>query len=100
MTIRRDYYDHEGIKRRVELPHKEANNEEGIPISLPIEQIFGHMNHEFLVRLSEALFAHGLVEPDDFFRPGAHELTRTAILDVARADALSIISLADQLRRK
>ena len=96
-AVKVDYVDERGIRRRVLLPKEGLDPAEGIPLSLDIAQLYSHMPPEFLVRLSEALFARGLVEPADFFKPGAHEQTRDAVLDVTRYDALSIISLAKQM---
>lgn len=96
-AIRVDYVDNDGIRRRVLLPREGLEPSEGVPVSVDTSQLYGHMPLEFRVRLAEALYARGLVEPQDFFRPGAHEQTRDAVLDVARYDALNIISLAKSM---
>jgi len=97
MSTKVDYLDSNGIHRRVLLPNDDADANEGIPLSLPLESLFGHMPVSFQARLSSELFERGLVEPSDFFKPGAAELTRGAILSVCKHDALSIISLAKSL---
>lgn len=97
MTVKVDYRDDRGIMHRVLVPSEDAQREEGIPLSLDIERLYSHMPSEFVARLSVALFARGLVEPADFLKPGGHELTRDAVLDVVREDALSIISSAKSM---
>jgi hypothetical protein len=92
-----DYTDKDGLRQRALVPNNGVDPGEGVPLSLPIRDLYGHMPLEFQVRLSDALFNRGLVEPRDFLRPGAAELTRNAILDVCKHDALSIISLAKSL---
>lgn len=92
--ITRDYTDDNGVYRRVLLPDEYSFPSEGIPVSLPLEKLFSHMPPEFIAELSKALWNRGLVEPSDFFKPGAAELTRSALMDVLKHDALSIISLA------
>lgn len=92
--IRRDYFDERGIQRRVLVPDETTPLSEGIPISVPVDTLYDHMPTEFVVHLVNALFARNLIEPGDFFKAGAAELTRNAILEVCRQDALSIISLA------
>lgn len=84
--------------RRVLLPNDDALPSEGIPLSLDVGQLYAHMPVEFVARLVESLWARGLVEPDDFFKPGAHELCRDAVMDTVKFDALSIISLARSMR--
>jgi len=94
MTVTKDFRDERGIMRRVLLPHDDANPEEGVPLSLNLDHLYEHAPPDFVAQLSSALFSRGLVEPRDFLRPGGHELTRDAVLDCVREDALSIISLA------
>lgn len=95
--IKVDYRDERGIKRRSLIPYEGVDPTEGIPLSLPIEQVYPDMPDSFIVRLTDALFERGIVEPADYFRAGAPELVRGAILDVAKHDALTIISLAKTL---
>jgi len=97
MSIKKDYRDESGIMHRVLLPHDDALVSEGIPISVEIRQLYDNAPLDFVVRLSNALWDRGLIEPSDFFKPGAHELTRDAFLSCVREDALSIISLAKSM---
>lgn len=99
MNITVDYYDEDGIKRRVLVPDTDIPPREGIPLSLPVDKLYNSMPREFRVRLMEALWSRGLVEPADFFKPGAAELTRNAIMDTCKFDALDIISLAKEHMR-
>ena len=94
--IKRDFFDDKGIRRRVLVPDENAPLTEGIPVSLPIEKLYDTAPVDFVIRLVNALFARGLIEPDDFFKPGAAELTRNAIMETCKFDALSIISLAKE----
>lgn len=94
--IKRDYYDERGIKRRVLVPDENAPLSEGIPISLPVDNLYHSAPTDFVVRLVNALFARELIEPEDFFKPGAAELTRNALLDSLKFDAMNIITLAHE----
>lgn len=98
MNLRKDFQDETGQWHRVLIPDDRADLNEGVPLSLPIERIYAHMGSDFVARLSAALFAHQLVEPNDFFRPGAHEQVQEALLDVVRFDAHNIIALAREMR--
>lgn len=93
--IKRDFFDDRGIKRRVLVPDENAPLTEGIPVSLPVDNLYNTAPPEFVVRLVNALFARGLVEPADFMQPGAAELTRVALLDTLKFDAQSIVSFAN-----
>lgn len=90
-----DYRDEFGIMRRVLLPAG-ASPQEGIPISLPVDELYGHMPIEFRQRLMEALWARELVEPRDFLRAGAAELIRSAWLSVVKYDVMDIQNLAKE----
>ena len=98
--ITRDFYDAKGIKRRVLVPDDQASVEEGIPISVPVDELYTEMPLPFRQRITEALFNRGLIEPQDFFKPGASELVRNAILDVCKFDALDIITMAHKMLGK
>lgn len=94
--IKHDYYDKQGIKRRVLLPDENAPPEEGIPISVPVDKLYKDMPISFVIRLVEKLYALELVEAADFLKPGAAENVRKALLDTAKFDALDLITLANQ----
>lgn len=94
--IRKDYIDDDGLHCRVLVPSDDVPVNEGVPLHLDLVQIYNHMPMEFVVRLSNALYARGLIEPQDFMKPGAAELTRNALIDVTKHDALSIIGFAKQ----
>ena len=100
MAVIKDYTDADGVKHRVLVPNEDSIVEEGVPVSLDIRQLYSHMPPGFVAKLTEALWSRGLIEPADYFKPGAHELTRDAILDMVRFDALSIISLARSMREQ
>lgn len=89
-----DYTDKDGIKRRVLLPAGDHNVNEGIPISLDLDSLYGHCPVEYRRILTDELWARGLIEPCDFNRPGASELIRAAILAAVKRDTLDIQSLA------
>ena len=92
---RLDYLDREGIKRRVLVPADDgACPEEGIPISLPVDELYAHMPLTFRQRLVDALWAVGLIEPADFSQRDAPERTRAALLSVVKRDTMDILSLA------
>lgn len=89
-----DYTDGDGLQKRVALPPGNKAYEEGIPVSLDLDQLYGDCPLSFRKRLADELFARGLKEPTDFVRPGAAELVRAAVLGAVRRDALDIIGLA------
>ena len=98
MNIKKDYQDETGVWHRALLPDDRADPKEGVPLNVPVENLYPHMPHDFVARLSAALFARGLVEPPDYFKPGAHEQVADALLDVVKYDALNIIALARNMR--
>jgi hypothetical protein len=90
-----EYRDSEGIMRRVIVPSDDgANPEEGIPVSLQVDLLYEHMPLPFRQRLTDALWAQGLIEPADYLRAGAAEKIRAAWLSVVRYDVLDIQNLA------
>ncbi len=90
-----DYRDNQGIMRRVLLPDgADSDPTEGIPVSLPVDDLFDHMPLPFRQKLMEELWARDLIEPNDFLRPGALEQIRSAWLSVAKKDSLDIQNLA------
>lgn len=95
-----DYRDEHGIKRRVLLPSGVTAHEEGIPVSLDVDRLYLHCPVDFRRRLVEELWARNLIEPCDFLRAGASELTRAAINAAMKADTLDIITLAGQECKK
>jgi hypothetical protein len=96
--IKVDYIDRDGIKRRVLLPDAYADPAEGIPVSLPVEQLYSHMPPAFQAALVTALWARDLIEPADFLAPGAAERARAALLEVVKHDALNMLSFAGEYK--
>lgn len=93
---RRSFNDDRGIPRVVLIPVGETDNQAGIPISLDLDRLYGHMPVEFQRSLYEALHAQGLVEPADFLKPGAGERFRAAMLSIIKHDFLSVQALAKE----
>lgn len=86
-----DFTDSEGRKRRtlaVDQP------DEGIPLSMELDALFPDAPAEFLSKLHNALWARGLIEPQDYLQPGAPEVYKRALLSVIRLDFLEIKRLA------
>jgi hypothetical protein len=94
--IKATFTDPSGTPRRVFVPPGETNYSMGIPVSLDIASLYTHMPPDFTRRLTEALHARGLVEPGDYFTPGADQRFKSALMSVIRADFLSIQQLAKQ----
>jgi len=92
----RTYTGHDNIPRVVLVPESETDVSTGIPVSLDLSALYGHMGAEFQSRLYIALHARGLVKPIDYFKPGAADNFRAALLSVIRADFLSAQTLAKQ----
>jgi hypothetical protein len=82
--------------RRVLIPANVTDYAEGIPISLPVDNLFRECAVEYRRSLIEELWARGLVEPCDYLKPGAPELITAALRAVNKRDALDIISLASE----
>lgn len=94
--IRKDYTDPAGIPSRVLVPEGETDLSTGIPVSLDLSPLYPHMPPEWLRALYEALHAQGLVEAPDFFKPGADQRAKAALLSVIRSDFLNMQAIAKQ----
>lgn len=93
---KRDYVDERGIHQRVIVPNGETDLKTGIPVSLDVSSLYGHMPDTWQRDFYEALHAQGLVEPGDFFKPGAADRFKAAMLSVIRHDFLSVQALANE----
>ncbi len=92
-----DYEDATGIPRRVLVP-SEANGidpSEGIPLSIDLSELYGHMPAAFQKRLYDNLFAQGLIEPADYLQPSAPERIRAALLATVKYDVMDILTAAN-----
>lgn len=90
------FYDTEledGFPARVIVPPG-GNPQEGIPIHLNLDAIYGHLPDEFQKTLYAALHDRGLVEPADFLTPQAANLLKSALMSVIRYEILKIQNLA------
>lgn len=94
--VRHQYTDPLGIPRTVLLPKGETDVKAGIPVSLDLSPLFGHMPDQFQRELYAALEAQGLVEPADYFKKGAAERFRAAMFTVIKHDFLNVQSLAKE----
>lgn len=94
--VKVDAIDTQGVPLRVLLPQGETDTSIGIPISLDLSTLYPHMPDEFLKRLYEALHAQGLVEPADYFKAGADQRFKAAMLTVIRKDFLDCQTIAKQ----
>lgn len=90
---RADYINAAGLQRRVLIPDG-GDPAEGIPVSLDFEAAFPHMPFSFVVSLTQACWARGLIEPCDFLRPGADALFKSAMLSVIKQDFLTVQNVA------
>lgn len=94
-----DYTSAEGLPQRSLIP-EDANGippEEGIPVHLDLDQLYGHLPLEFRQRLYAALHARGLVEPRDFLQGDSAERYMAALRSVIKRDALDAIALAKEV---
>jgi hypothetical protein len=94
--VEKQYIDERGIARFVLLPDDEADIQSGIPVSLDLEPLFGHMPLDFQRRLYEALHDQGLIKPEDYMKPDAYSKFRAAMLSVIRHDFFSVQSLVKE----
>lgn len=93
-----EFIDQEGRKRRVLVPDGATTRpEEGIPVSLDLDEVFPDAPADFLARLHNELWARGLVEPQDFLKAGAPEAYKRALLSVIRLDFARIRQLAQEV---
>jgi hypothetical protein len=90
-----EYRDTDGILRRVLAPET-ADPSEGVPLSLPVDELYWHMPLDFRQRLVKELWAVGLVEPKDFLAAGAAERIRAALLSVVKHDVFDIQKFAKE----
>lgn len=98
-TRKVDYVSAEGLPQRSLIP-ADANGippEEGIPVHLDLDPLYGHLPLEFRQRLYQALWTRGLIEPRDYLQPGAAERYMAALRAVVKEDALSAIALAKEV---
>jgi hypothetical protein len=93
---RAHYTDDRGIEQVVLLPEGETDAKAGIPISLDLSPLYEHMPIDWQRALYQALHAQGLIEPADYFKPGAAERYRAAMLSVIKHDFLNVQTLANQ----
>lgn len=99
-TIPVDYVDRDGFRRRALVPENDgASPAEGIPISLPVEQLYQHMPLAFQITLVNELWNVGLIEPADFLKRDAPERTRAALLSVVKHDTMDILNLAREMMK-
>jgi len=94
--VEKDYVDASGIPQRVLVPEGSTDLEAGIPLSLDISSAFEHMPPDWLREFTKALHAQSLVTPQDYFRPGASDRYKAALLMVIRSDFLTLQALAKQ----
>lgn len=93
-----DFIDDEGRNRRVLVPEESAiAPHEGLPVSLELDDIFPDAPPDFLTRLHNALWQQGLIEPQDYLKPGAPEIYKRALLSVVRLDFHRIRQLAQEV---
>lgn len=92
----RQYVDASGIPRVALLPNGESDVSMGIPVSLDLAPLFGHMPDTFQADLTAALHAQGLIKPQDYFLPGASDRFRAAMLTVIRHDFSNVMALAKE----
>lgn len=90
------YEDGSGIPRVVLIPPGVSDKSKGIPLSLDLTSLFGHMPAAFQKAFYQALHDQGLIEPKDFFKPGAADRYQRALRTVIKHDFLSIQKLAKQ----
>jgi hypothetical protein len=82
------------IRQQMELPDAEV---EPVSPGLDLSSLYEHMPPAFTEALIKALHARGLVEPGDYFKPGAAALFRSAMLGVIKKDFLSAQALAKKV---
>lgn len=85
----------EGLPVRVMVPEG-IDPSEGIPVSMPLDEIYGDLPSEFRERLYNELWARGLVSPSDYLKPGADQKFKSAIMAIIRVDWRLIVQKAQE----
>jgi len=93
-TVEKTYIDASGIPTRVLVPEGATDLSAGIPVSLDISSAYAHMPNEWVREFTKALHVQHLVTPQDFFRKGASDSYKAALLMVIRSDFLTLQALA------
>lgn len=93
---KRSIVDAAGVPKVVLLPKDETDVRTGIPVSLDLSPLFGHMPDSFQKTLYESLHAQGLIEPADYFKPGAAERFRAAMFTIIKHDFCSVQTIANE----
>lgn len=92
-----DYIDGAGRKRRSLIPDGSGiPGEEGIPLSLDLDDLYPEAPEAFLTQLHNELWSRGLIEARDFLRPGAPEDFKRAVLGVIRLDFTRVKQIASE----
>jgi len=94
--VERDHIDPTGVPVRVLVPEGFTDLNAGIPVSLDVSQLYTHMPHDFVVEFTAALHVQGLVKPEDYFKPGASDKYKQALLMVIRNDFLTLQAKAKE----
>lgn len=90
------YTDKEDIPRVSLVPKGETRGERGIPNSLDLDALYGHMSIEWRKAFYEALHAQGLVKAADYTKADASQRFKAAMLTVIRHDFSNVLALAKQ----
>lgn len=85
------------VKRILEAQTVEPAAPMSVSNGLDLSSLYEHMPPEFAEKLTKALHARGLVEPGDYFKAGAANLFRSAMLNVIKHDFLSAQALAQKV---
>ncbi len=94
--VERNYTRDDGTPAVVLIPDDEPDSSTGIPVSLDLSSLYGHMPADFQQRLYIALHAQGLIKPKDYFVAGAADRFKAAMMSVIRADFLSCQRIAKE----
>lgn len=96
--IQRDYTDKDGILRRVMLPDDMTPPEQGILISVYLDEELKNRGHpiDFIKRLYRELWARGVVSPSDYLRAEAPTLLRSALLATYTTDVQELQLIAKE----
>lgn len=92
---RQTFKDDAGVPRVVFVPDGE-DPKMGIPVSLDLTELYGHMPKSFQKALYEALHAQGLITPADFFTRDAADRYARALRSVIKHDFLSVQAIAQK----
>lgn len=96
--MKKNYIDHKGVERIVEVPDAHSDASEGIPVSFRLDEWAAKHNvpDHFVINLQKELFALELRLPEDILLSRNFEKLNAALRAVYQIDAYSLQAIAKE----